>query len=131
MMTPSTQQLPANAPKLDFFVPHPNLDDKINRNICRSEIEGGVFLKDLPLGAVLEIETKHHTYVLENRGDNQVLLAGHPKYCPDPVEVKVHGATWGKSMIKMHFIGRSMCLEFRHPTHGVIRTSKVQEIREL
>ncbi|MBI3665793.1 MAG: hypothetical protein HY236_06130 [Acidobacteria bacterium] len=117
-------------PKLNFFVPHPNLSDEINRNICRSEIEGGVFLRDLEVGAVLEIETRNHFYLLENRGHGLVLLSGHPKFCPQPVLVKVNGSTWGKAMIKMQFIGRDMHLEFRHPTHGVIRTSRIQEIRQ-
>ncbi len=38
----------------DLFLPHPGLDDEINRNIRQSEIEGGVFLEDLLAGAVLE-----------------------------------------------------------------------------
>ena len=31
-----------------MFVPHQNLSDQINGNIIRSEIEGGVYLRDLP-----------------------------------------------------------------------------------
>ena len=118
-------------PKEEFFTPHPNLDDQINRNICQSEIEGGVFLNDLPVGAVLEMETRNRFYEIENRGGGQVLIAGHPKFCPQPVLVKLHGSTWGRAMIKMHFIGRGMFLEFHHPEFGVIRTSRIQEIREL
>jgi hypothetical protein len=34
-------------------------------------------------------------------------------------------------MIKLRFIGRGMKMEFGHPTHGVVLTSRVQEIREL
>lgn len=118
-------------PSSDFFRPHPNLDSAINSAICRSEIEGGVSLDGLPVGAVLEVETRYHLYDLENRGDGQVLISGHPEYCPQPVLVKVHGSTWGGSMIRMRFIGRGMKLEFRHPTRGVVRTSRIQEIREL
>lgn len=121
----------AGTPKLDFFVPHPHLGDEINRNICQSEIEGGVLLDDLPVGAMLEVQTRHHTYTVENRGDRHVLIAGHPEYCPDPVLVAFHGSTWGKSMIKLYFIGRGMRMEFRHPMHGIVRTSKVEEIREV
>ena len=117
------------APQL--FMPHPNLGDEINRNICQSEIEGGVFLNTLPMGAVLEIETRNRFYKLENRGNGKVLLAGHPKFCPEPVLVKINGSTWGRAMIKLQFIGRGMFLEFRHPTFGIIRTSRIQEVREL
>ena len=42
----------------------------------------GVMLNELPLGTVLEAQTKHHTYHLENRGEGNVLISGHPTYCP-------------------------------------------------
>jgi hypothetical protein len=116
---------------VDFFMPHPNLGDEINHNICQSEIEGGVPLDDLPVGARLELQTRHHRYIIENRGNHEVLISGHPQYCPEPVLVHLYGSNWGKSLIKLHYIGRGMRLEFRHPQLGVIRTSPIQEVREL
>jgi hypothetical protein len=113
------------------FYPHPNLSDDINRNICQSEIEGGVNLDNLATGVVLEFETRNRFYELENCGGGRGLITGHPEYCPEPVMVDLHGSTWGRSMIKLHFIGRGMHLEFRHPEHGVIRTSQIREIRQL
>ena len=91
-------------PEPALFMPHPNLADEINRQICQSEIEGGVFLHELPVGAALEVETKNRFYLLENRGSGRMLISGHPRHCPEPVLVHVHGSTWGKSMLKMHFI---------------------------
>src|SRR5712692_1194879 len=114
-----------------LFIPHPHLSDEINRNICQSEIEGGVFLYHLPPGALLEVETQNRHYLLENRGNGKALIAGHPEFCPRPVLVDVHGSTWGGSMLKMGFVGRGMRLEFRHPAHGIIHTSLIQEIREI
>jgi hypothetical protein len=114
-----------------LFMPHPNLSDEINRNICQSEIEGGVSLDRLPVGCVLEMETRNHFYELENRGNGKVLIMGHPKFCPEPVLVHVNGSTWGRAMLKLRFIGRGMFLEFDHPEFGVVRTSRIQEIREL
>jgi hypothetical protein len=32
----------------------------------------GIDLDELPVGAVLEIETSHHTYLLENRGEGRL-----------------------------------------------------------
>jgi hypothetical protein len=113
------------------FRPHANLSDDINGNICQSEVEGGVFLDRLPVGVVLEFETRNRFYELENCGNGRGLILGHPEYCPEPVMVDLHGSTWGRSMIKVHFVGRGMHLEFRHPTHGVIRTSQIREIRQL
>ena len=118
-------------PEPDVFTPHANFSNEINRNICRSEIEGGVCLDNLSVGARLEVETKNRLYLLENRGGAQVLISGHPQHCPQPVLVNLHGSTWGTPLIKMRFIGRGMHLEYRCPPCGVIRTSRIREIREL
>jgi hypothetical protein len=114
-----------------LFRCHPNLSDRVNRNIVQSEIEGGVFLNDLPPATVLEIQTQHHCYQVVFLGDNIALISGHPQYCPEPTRVAIAGSTWGGSMLKRRFVGRGMQLEFRHPEYRTpIVTSPVQEIRE-
>jgi len=112
-------------------MPHPNLSDEINRGIVQSEIEGGVFLQDLPPDTVLEIQTQHHCYTAVLLVDNSVLISGHPQYCPQPVVVAIAGSTWGGSLLKRRFVGRGMHLEFCHPEYQTpIITSRVKEIRE-
>jgi hypothetical protein len=118
-----------SAPRL--FTPHPTFSDQINRNIIQSEIEGGVQLNGLPQGAELEVETQNRQYTIINRGEGFAFISGHPKYCPDPVEVQINGSTWGGSMIKMKFIGRGMRLEFNHPSYRTITTTKILEIRAV
>jgi hypothetical protein len=117
-------------PLAEPFRPHPNFDDAINRAICQSEMEGGVGLDELPVGALLDVETANHLYRIENRGDGEVLISGHPEICPDPVLVSFHGSTWGTPMLKLRFIGREMNMEFHHPDKGVVRTSRVRDIQE-
>jgi hypothetical protein len=117
-------------PVAEPFRPHPNFDDAINRAICQSEIEGGVGLDELPIGAVVHVETANHLYRIENRGDGEVLISGHPEICPAPVLVRFHGSTWGTPMLKLRFIGRDMTMEFRHPKQGIVRTSRVRDIRQ-
>jgi hypothetical protein len=113
------------------FAPHPNLSDEVNHNIVRSEIEGGVFLKDLPSAAVLQIQTQHHCYTAVLLNDGSALISGHPQYCPQPVLVVIAGSTWGGSMLKQRFVGRGMHLEFCHPEYRTpIVTSRIEEIRE-
>jgi hypothetical protein len=103
----------------------------VNCNIVQSEIEGGVFLHDLPPATVLEIQTQHHCYQVVLLDENHVLISGHPEYCPEPIKVAIAGSTWGGSMLKRRFVGRGMHLEFRHPEYQTpIVTSRVQEIRE-
>lgn len=119
----------AHAP---IFAPHFNLSDEVNGQIIQSEIEGGVFLKDLPPETVLQIQTEHHLYTAVLVDDDSALLSGHPEYCPQPVLVAIAGSTWGGSMLKRRFVGRGMRLEFSHPEYKTpIVTSSIQEIREL
>jgi len=114
-----------------LFRSHPNLSDEVNRNIARSEIEGGVSLNDLPPATVLEIQTQHHCYLVVLLTDNKALISGHPQYCPEPTQVAIAGSTWGGSMLKRRYVGRGMHLEFSHPQYPTpIITSPIQEIRE-
>jgi len=114
-----------------MFMPHANLSDEVNGNIIGSEIEGGVSLGDLPPSTVLEIQTQHHRYTAVFLGESQVLISGHPEYCPEPVLVAIAGSTWGGSMLKLRYIGRGMHLEFCHPEYRTpIITSRIQEVRE-
>jgi hypothetical protein len=113
-----------------MFVPHQNLCDGINGKIIQSEIEGGVYLKDLPEESTLEIETRNRYYRLVLQSDGQAFISGHPEFCPEPVLVRIHGSNWGGSMIKSAYLGRGMHLEYRHPRFkGVVVTSEIRDIR--
>jgi hypothetical protein len=119
-------------PVPELFKPNPHLCDAINHSIVQSEIEGGVYLHHLPLGASLEIETQNRLYEITNHGDCNVLISGHPEFCPEPTLVHVHGCTWGGSMLKHAFIGRGMRMEFKHPAYDCpIITSFIVEIRPI
>lgn len=111
--------------------PHPNLSDQVNSNIVQSEIEGGVYLWDLPSESTLEIETQNRSYVIVHCGKGEALISGHPEFCPEPVLVKIEGSNWGGSMLKPSYVGRGMHLEFRHPDYErPIVTSRILEIRQ-
>jgi hypothetical protein len=110
------------------FAANPHFSDGVNGNIIGSEIEGGVFLQDLPPGSLLSIQTKSRVYEMVVLGNGAVLISGHPEFCPEPTEVNIQGSTWGGSMLKMKFLGRGMRLEFDHPS-GRILTSRILDIR--
>ena len=112
-----------------LFQPHANLSDAINSNIVQSEIEGGVHLRDVQPGTILEVTTQNRAYIIIYQGWDQALISGHPVFCPEPVPVTIHGSTWGGSMLKTHFIGRGMRLEFGHPTYQPILTSVILDVR--
>ena len=111
------------------FRPHPNLAEGVNDNIVRSEIEGGVHLANLPPGTILRVETRNHQYTIVFQGLDRVLISGHPEFCPEPVAATIHGSSWGGSMLKAHFIGRGMHLEFAPGGRPTIRTSTVLDVR--
>ncbi|HLN01433.1 MAG TPA: hypothetical protein VK335_19250 [Bryobacteraceae bacterium] len=111
--------------------PHPNLSDQVNNNIVQSEIEGGVYLCDLPRQSTLEVETQNRSYTIVLFESGAALISGHPRYCPEPVLVKIEGSNWGGSMLKPSYVGRGMHLEFRHPEYEQpIITSRILEIRQ-
>lgn len=92
---------------------------------------GAVNIDELPIGATLEIETGHTTYRMENRGQGQVLISGHPEYCPEPVLVDFQGSVGGPALLKAWYIEPGLKMAFQHPKFGTVRTSRVRSIRRL
>src|SRR5215469_10581403 len=113
-----------------LFEPHPNFSDAINRNVIRSEVEGGVDLRRLAPGTVLEVQTRNHVYRIVSQREGGAWISGHPIFCPDPVLVDIHGSTWGGSMIRERSVGRGMHLEFGHPDYWRVTTSRILEIQK-
>ncbi len=108
---------------------HPNFSSTVNRNIIPSEIEGGVHLKEVAPHTLLFIQTQNRVYTMVVLDERRALLSGHPQYCVEPTEVCIHGSTWGGSMIWSGFVGRDMFLEFHHPVHRTVRTTRILDIR--
>jgi len=113
----------------DLFVANPHFSDSVNRNIVGSEIEGGVYLRDLAPGSVLSLQTVNRVYKVVVLGDETALISGHPEFCPEPAQVRILGSTWGGSMLKTKFLGFGMHLEFEHPVHRTVLTSRIVDIR--
>ena len=112
-----------------MFRASPHLDSRVNRQIIQSEIEGGVHLGDVPPGTVLEVRTENRAYTIHYQGLGHALISGHPLFCPEPTPVTIHGSTWGGSMLRSKYLGRGMHLEFQHPVHSTIITSRILDIR--
>ena len=93
----------------------------------------GFYLNDLARGAIVEIDTQHHHYRLVKRADTHVRISGHPKFCPEPVEVEIEGSFGGRPPLMPNpgFIGRGMYMVFKHPLFDRITTSRIREIRKL
>jgi hypothetical protein len=96
-----------------------------------SGLEKGVDLDELPVGAVLEVHTRHNVYHIENRGDGMAVISGHPSYCPEPVLVNLYGSKLDGQPPRMGFLGEGRRMEFRHPVFGLIATSRIESVRKL
>jgi hypothetical protein len=92
--------------------------------------EEGIALDDLAEGTMLDVETRHHTYHVKNLGDGRALVSGHPEYCPEPVQVEMIGSSVGGEFPRMRFLAKGASLEFWHPERGIVRTSRILEVRE-
>ena len=117
---------------------HPNLTPEINNAIRESELMGGVFIKDLPVGKTLKVRTQNTVYFIDrvSEGPEGLTIQGHPRYCKEPTKAYILGSNFGGSMIKVGFIGRGMHLEFsfyeNNNTHrGTIVTSQIKEVEEI
>jgi hypothetical protein len=90
--------------------------------------DGGIELDELAVGAAVELKTSHHLYSLENMGHGNVLISGHPKYCPQPLMVQVHGSIDETGNLRWQYLGKGMRLAFLPPDHGIIITSRIDSI---
>ena len=96
----------------------------------QTEADEGVYLDDLAPGTVLELETQSHHYTLVKCDGSDVLISGHPTFCPEPVVVHIEGSFIGPCVTypERGFIGRGMHLMFRHPVYDTVSTSLIREI---
>jgi hypothetical protein len=92
-------------------------------------LESGILVESIAVGEVVKVRTGSRTYTLQARGGQRLLIEGHPEHCPEPVEVTVIGSTWGASLLRPHFVGCGMQLEYLHPVLGLVRTSRIRDIQ--
>lgn len=111
--------------------PNPSAISGIGMRPVSGSRPAGVDLDDAPIGAVVEIETGHSTYRLENLGDGKAMLSGHPKYCPEPVEVQIHGSLSAAGELAWHFLGIGQRMVFLPRDRAVIRTSPIKAIHSI
>jgi hypothetical protein len=106
--------------------------DTVNSNLVESQIAGGVDLYQVPAETVLEVRTRNNVYTIVNKGSGLAMISGHPQYCPEPVLAHIKGSTWGGAMLKEHYIGRGMRMEFQLDDERCpILTSRILGIEEV
>lgn len=102
---------------------HPQFEQKI----LDSDEAGGIWLKDVPVGEGILVQTQNSLYRLEHH-DGSWTIEGHKKYCPVPTKVTVSGSTFGGSALKIGFVGPGLYMEFHVEGFSRITTSAIQSV---
>ena len=105
--------------------------DEIDREVGQPGSEDGVYLDDLPDGASLEVQTRHHRYKIVKLAHTLARISGHPTYCPEPITVEIEGSAAEGSALRRGFIGRGMHLMFQHATYHALTTSRIMDIHRI
>jgi hypothetical protein len=84
-----------------------------NWMISRERVEGGVDLRGLTAGAVVEARTKNSLYQIRIGERGRILLAGHAEHCPTPTEVVSVGSVLLTGAVCDGYLAPGMRMEFR------------------
>lgn len=102
--------------------------------IEQSEQDGGVFLKDVATGQLVEAYTQNSIYRIGviSPEDGLVAVDSTGTQLTAPALYRLTGSTWGGSAIKLGWIGINMHLElWRQSSPGRLTTSAIRTIRIL
>jgi hypothetical protein len=81
--------------------------------LSRERVEGGVDLRGLVAGAVVEARTKNSVYEIRIGEQGRILLAGHAEHCPTPTEVVSVGSVLLTGAVCDGYLAPGMRMEFR------------------
>jgi hypothetical protein len=91
------------------------------------DADGGIELRALKPGTILEVATKNNTYTLIPQASGEVMIWGHPQYCPEPTLIKGLGGAYTTGLFREGYLSPGMRLNF--PNEGRrISTSRILSI---
>ncbi len=90
--------------------------------------KGGLALQAVKPGTILEVHTKNNIYTVVPQESGEVLIWGHPEYCPEPTTVSGLGSTYWNGIFREGYLGIGMHLNF--PFNGRrVKTSGILSIQ--
>ena len=93
-----------------------------------SEVPGGVDVKSLRPGSLIDVETKSRHYHIECLGGAAIRVSGHPEYCPDPVPAHLQGSIDKEGALESGLIEPGMRLMFFLNGDRPVTTSRVVSV---
>ena len=98
------------------------------RNLPAFDSDGGVELAGVRAGTVLEVQTKNTAYTVIPQDGGELLIWGHPHYCPEPVKIGGLDSCYATGVLRKGYLGMGMRLTFRIADHH-ITTSRILKIQ--
>jgi hypothetical protein len=94
-----------------------------------SEVHAGVDLKTLRAGSLLDVETQSRHYRIELLPGNAIRVSGHPQYCPEPKQARLHGSVNEAGVVEEDVIEPGMRLMFFFDDRNPVTTSRVVSVQ--
>lgn len=92
------------------------------------DADGGIDLSQIKAGTILEVQTKNNTYTVIPQASGEMLIWGHPEYCPEPTLITGLGSAYVTGLFREGYLGPGMRLSF--PSGGRrVSTSRIVEIK--
>ncbi len=101
---------------------------ELRRLSSARDLPGGVDLRKLRAGAVVEARTKNSVYTVRLEEGGGISLAGHPDHCPQMTPVVSVGIVLTTGEICDGYLAPGMRMEFRVAGRRVF-TSRLGEVR--
>ena len=90
--------------------------------------DGGIELSQVKPGTILEVQTKNNAYTVIPQESGEMLIWGHPEYCPEPILTPSLGSAYLTGVLRLGYLGPGMRLTF--PTEGRrVITSRIVALR--
>lgn len=86
---------------------------RIEPSDFRDRVEGGVDLRPLTAGTVVEARTKNSVYTIKLGDSGEILLAGHAEHCPQLTPVVSVGSVLLTGAVCDNYLAPGMRMEFR------------------
>jgi len=92
------------------------------------DADGGIDLRKLQAGTVLEVQTKNNSYTVIPQASGEMLVWGHPEYCPEPTLITGLGSAYVTGLFREGYLGPGLRLSF--PLDGRrVSTSRIVDIK--
>ena len=93
-----------------------------------TDADGGIELAQLKPGTMLEVRTKNNSYTVIPQASGEMLIWGHPDYCPEPTLITGLGSAYVTGLFREGYVAPGMRLSF--PSGGRrVNTSRIVSIQ--